>query len=406
MKKIRIGCIITPYFNEEVSKQELIAMDEKERPWLKDVPKEYVIPHKNKSWVSYDISILLYLKNNYGEQYDFVPIIGNDKKIYEKVQSCSMVFLLIFDKLEAYHVLSKQEYQRIEHVFSKDNIFPPAAFQMLINYKNDYYQYLQKKNVSVLPMVVIKSEDIEDDEEEVIEKISALPKGDEGKIIGKPIFGQESIDFEIFQENGMYKVSKYLERIQSLYEGCIFQPYIKALQQNGEWRVFFIGNQFVYMMRTLVGVQYKATLIDPTKDKDFNDVLAFAHKVFHALPALDVFGKPVDRLLTRIDIGCCQGEKENQKKKGYFVSEVEFVPSMYFDVAEVQKLQIDKKLSEQIIKILRQVDSSRHSVSLQRNQDRARIILVLVLVIILVIIMIYQSWTSWTSWTSSKKSLK
>jgi hypothetical protein len=400
MKKIRIGCIITPYFNEEISKKELIAMDEKERPWLKNVPKNFVISHKNKSWVSYDISILLYLKSNYGAEYDFVPIIGNDKKIYEKAQSCNMVFLLIFDKLEAYHVLSKQEYQRIENVFSKDNIFPPAAFQMLINYKNDYYQYLQKKNVSVLPMVVIKSEDIEEgeDKEEVMLKISELPKGDEGKIIGKPIFGQESIDFEVFEKNGMYKVNKYLERIQSLYEGCIFQPYIKALEKNGEWRVFFIGNRFVYMIRT----QNINTFIDSSKDKDFDDALRFAHEVFKALPTLNVLGKPVDRLLTRIDIGCCQGDKGKQKK-GFFVSEVEFVPSMYFDVPEVQKLQIDKKLSEQILKIVRQVDFSKQSVLFQsqRNQDdRTRIILVLVLVIILVIIMIFRWWSWWASTSS------
>jgi hypothetical protein len=311
-----------------------------------------------------------------------------------------MVFLLIFDKLEAYHVLSKQEYQRIENVFSKDNIFPPAAFQMLINYKNDYYQYLQKKNVSVLPMVVIKSEDIEEgeDKEEVMLKISELPKGDEGKIIGKPIFGQESIDFEVFEKNGMYKVNKYLERIQSLYEGCIFQPYIKALEKNGEWRVFFIGNRFVYMIRT----QNINTFIDSSKDKDFDDALRFAHEVFKALPTLNVLGKPVDRLLTRIDIGCCQGDKGKQKK-GFFVSEVEFVPSMYFDVPEVQKLQIDKKLSEQILKIVRQVDFSKQSVLFQsqRNQDdRTRIILVLVLVIILVIIMIFRWWSWWASTSS------
>ena len=387
MKKIRIGCIITPYFDEEISKEELIDINKKQRPWLTNVPSEYTIEHKNKSWVSYDISILLYLQNRYGAEYDFIPIMGNDKNIYKEVQSCSMVFLLIFDKLEAYHVLSKQEYQRIENVFSRDNIFPPAAFQMLINYKNEYYEYLKEKNVSVLPMMVVKSEEIKEDREEIIEKLSALPKGDGGKIIGKPIFGQESIDFEIFEKDRMYKINKYLERIASLYEGCIFQPYIKALQTNGEWRVFFIGNQFVYMVRTILN-EYKATLIDPAKEKNYDKLLAFAKKVFHALPGLELFGRPVERLLTRIDIGCCQGDMDG----GYFVSEVEFVPSIYFDVPEVQKLQMDKKISEQIIHIIRQVDFPRYNMTIQKNQDRSRLILVLVLVVILAIIKIYRSW--------------
>jgi hypothetical protein len=154
----------------------------------------------------------------------------------------------------------------------------------------------------------------------------------------------------------------------------------------------------VYMIRT----QNINTFIDSSKDKDFDDALRFAHEVFKALPTLNVLGKPVDRLLTRIDIGCCQGDKGKQKK-GFFVSEVEFVPSMYFDVPEVQKLQIDKKLSEQILKIVRQVDFSKQSVLFQsqRNQDdRTRIILVLVLVIILVIIMIFRWWSWWASTSS------
>lgn len=388
MKRIRIGCLITPYFDEEIDKDELIVIDVQKRPWLDNVPSEYTIHYEKKTWVSYDISILLYLRKFYGKQYDIVPIIGNNKNIYKEVQSCNIVFLLIFDKLEAYHVLSKQEYQRIENVFSKDNIYPPAAFQMLINYKNEYYDFLRKKHVDVLPMLVVKSTNIEDDMEEVEEQISKLPKGDEGKIIGKPIFGQESIDFRIFaKEDRTYKIRKYLERIASLYEGCIFQPYIKSLQNNGEWRVFFIGMQYVYMIRTIEIPTIKITFVDTTKDEKSREVLQFAKRVFNTLPRLELFGRPVDRLITRIDIGCCQ-----QGRVGYFVSELEFVPSMFFDVLEVQELQMDKKLSEQIIHIVRQIDFHRYNVNLVKMQNRERMVIVLVLVIILVLIMVFRSW--------------
>ena len=50
--------------------------------------------------------------------------------------------------------------------------------------------------------------------------------------------------------------------------------------------------------------------------------------------------------MTRIDVNCCYDGK-------YFVSEIEFVPSLYINT--VDNLFIDKQLGDQIMKISHQI---------------------------------------------------
>ena len=175
-----------------------------------------------------------------------------------------------------------------------------------------------------------------------------MKRGDENKFIGKPIYGQESIDFKIFPSHVHENtIEKYLERITSIYTGCIFQPYLKNFDKLGEYRVFYIGDKQTYCINTKdvrgLGSEKTISLRDPAFEKLRN----FAQNVFDHLPKFLNHKVEISKLLTRIDIACCL------KRNEYFVSEIEFVPSLYLDT--VDHLFIDKKLAEQIMRIVEEI---------------------------------------------------
>jgi hypothetical protein len=87
----------------------------------------------------------------------------------------------------------------------------------------------------------------------------------------------------------------------------------------------------------------------------------------------------VEKLVTRIDIGCCFGIPK------YFVSEVEFVPSLYTNIQEVVKIMIDKTMGDQIIKIIEQINFS----SLTTRYNKNYIIIICSCVVFILLVFIY-----------------
>lgn len=363
---MKIGLVTTPFKEDEIKKFEYIAIHKK-RKWLKNMNCDYII-HLNENYayndlqardyirkngskyVTDDISIYYYLKDKYGKKHSFILIKGDDENIENIVKSCDVVFLLIFDILEAFHTLPKEKFEKIQNVFSLPNVFPPYAYQKLINHKNLYYDYLSQHDITVVPTLYISSQDFLNDPQTCVEKVLSMSRGDMNSFIGKPIYGQESIDFQLFDEyTRSNHIHKYLERISALYKGCVFQPFIKSLSEDGEYRVFYIGKKYVYTIKTKFDstrtyITEKYVTLD--NDKKLKDVLKFTNKVFQILPHLEVGGKEVDKLLTRIDVNCCYDGK-------YFVSEIEFVPSLYINT--VDDLFIDKQLGDQMMKISNQI---------------------------------------------------
>ena len=379
---MKIGLLITPYKNEEMLKAEMIPITD-QRPWLHSVHQKFIIEDKDEDtdWVPDDISIYYYLKETYKNKHQIEYIMGNDPFVYDKVKQCDIVFLLIFDMLEAFHILSHSEFKEMKRTFMLPNVYPPFSFQNFINNKNKYYQYLMEKGVPVLPMVHVSSDEFKRNPQECVQRVLQITRGDEGAFIGKPIFGQEKKDFEIFEKNvESYKLVKYLERVTNLYDGCIFQPFVKYLAEKYEFRVYFVGDRYIYTIRTqfipfqgIFDLQFMTMEDDPELLK----IVQFAKKVFSLLPELNMGSKKVDKLVTRIDISCCFQTSQ------YFVSEVEFVPSLFSSEQKVVDLMIDQLIGEQIIKISEQLDlPSIHSV--QRKETMYRWIGILVLIIVIV----------------------
>lgn len=363
---MKIGLVRTPFKEDEMNKFEYIAVHKK-RKWLKNIDCDYII-HLNEDYadndlqarnyirkngskyVTDDISIYYYLQYKYGKEHSFILIKGDDENIESIVKSCDVVFLLIFDILEAFHTLPREKFEKIENVFSLPNVFPPYAYQKLVNHKNLYYNYLSEHGITVVPSLHISSQDFLNDPQTCVEKVLSMSRGDLNSFIGKPIYGQESIDFHLFDEyTRSNHVHKYLERISSLYKGCVFQPFIKSLAKDGEYRVFYIGNKYVYTIKTKFDstrTYITDTHVTQRDDKKLKDVLTFTNKVFQILPNLKLGGKQCDKLLTRIDVNCCYDGK-------YFVSEIEFVPSLFINT--VDNLFIDKQLGDQMMKISNQI---------------------------------------------------
>lgn len=343
---MRIGLLITPFKEDQIQKQEYVKV--KYRDWLNNLKTKETIMIRNKKFATDDMSILYYLRDKYGKQHTFVKIQGNDKKLKEKIESCDIVFTIIFDLLEAFHILPSKEFSKIKKAFQSPNVYPPYQYQFLINNKNEYYQYLEDEGINVLPFLYISSKKFAANRKKCIREILGMKRGDENKFIGKPIYGQESIDFQIFKSHVQeHTIEKYLERITSIYSGCIFQPYLKNFDKIGEYRVFYIGNKQSYCINTKdvqgVGTEKAISLRDPALEKLRN----FAQNVFDHLPKFLNHKVEISKLLTRIDIACCL------KRNEYFVSEIEFVPSLYLDT--VDHLFIDKKLAEQMMRIVEEI---------------------------------------------------
>ena len=394
---MKIGLVRTPFKEDEMDKFEYIAIHKK-RKWLKNVDDEYII-HLNEDYaegnlkarnyirkngskyVADDISIYYYLQYKYGKRHSFILIRGDDENIESIAKSCDVVFLLIFDILEAFHTLPTEKFERIQKVFSLPNVFPPYTYQKLVNHKNLYYDYLSKHGIRVVPTLYISSHEFLKDHHSCVEKVMTIPRGDRNSFIGKPIYGQESIDFYLFDEyTRPNHVHKYLERISALYKGCVFQPFIKSLSDDGEYRVFYIGDQYVYTIKTKFNsarsdIEEKHVTLET--DKKLKDVLKFTNKVFQSLPDLKVGGKSIEKLMTRIDVNCCYDGN-------YFVSEIEFVPSLFMNT--IDDLLIDKQLGDQIMKISHQI----YNTPVKNDKKKQWLVLcILFLFLILFVVILY-----------------
>lgn len=353
---MKIGIICTPYLSEEVWKEELVPIDPS-RPWLRELPEKYVLKSRGKLYTTDDISIAYYLKEKLKGTGHQVRVMIPDKDITYQLLENDVNFVLIFDLLEAFHTMPKSKFELMRKILKLHNVYPPYEYQHFFNHKNIYYETLRSKGINVLPFVYISQKDYNNNPEEAIERVMTMTKGDEDRIIGKPIYGQESIDFQEFH-SPLYKdkVEQYIERLLKIYEGVIFQPYIDGLRNNNEYKIIFVGDKPVYGARVQRGT---ADIFTPEEEPE---VMKFAMKVFNSIPKLMYKGRVSSRLLTRVDVGCCYPENQ------LFVAEIEFVPSLFMaDIPKTSGIFIDALLGDQIEKITTEVMS-------YQEQDTGKVI--------------------------------
>lgn len=348
---LKIGILITR-LKAEKDKNELLNINSTKRPWLKKTPHHLTIIHKGKRCTSGDVSIGMYIGDKFGIDIDF---ISPEEISVKRCHSNDINFMLIFDLIECYHVdYKKKGNKALFDNFKKTlqrvrNMYPPYYYQKFINNKCSYISHLDKKLTPTIPTFCITQKNyFKNGIKDTMEKLQKKIKSQKWtKIIGKPIYGQEAIDFKIFNpnDNGNKALVKYMDRCFNKYPGIIFQKYIEGFDKEiPEIRLYFIGGKYEYSVITT------SKSIKLPKDEggtgiiqNKNEIITKGYDIIKDLPEIKMNGIVLPNLLTRLDIGCLQDNS-------IFVNEVEFVPSLYVDVIKVLP---EPMLGDEMVNILK-----------------------------------------------------
>lgn len=328
---MKIGILITRA-NAEKKKDELVLISSRKRPWLSEIydpskHKSLSIKSNGKLYVPGDVSIGFYILWNWKNvEVDFIHPHEISPK---RLSSNDMNFMIIYDLIESFHVDSNEIYTKFKNTLKHcKNIYPPYEYQKFINNKCNYITHLSSKKKSVIPTQCITREFFK---QNGLEKTIQYLKGvvDKKKwtqFIGKPILGQESIDFAKFETTGDRSLGVYIKRCMSKYPGLIFQKYIEGFDKsNPEIRLYYIGNEYKYsVVTTDKTVKIPKSEKGTAEIKQHKELISFGNSVLASLPKINIEGKHLPRLLTRIDIAC-----QKDYEKPWYVNEIEFVPSLY-----------------------------------------------------------------------------
>jgi hypothetical protein len=350
---MKIGILLTRAKSEK-KKDELVNINSNKRPWLREIyysnPEFYkqfsVISSKGKLSVPGDVSIGMYISWNWkNTEIDY--ILPQDISV-NRLHSNDINFMIIYDLIESFHVDSPKIYRKLENTLKQcKNIYPPYDYQKFINNKCNYITHLERKKDAIIPTKCIMTDYFKKHGlskcMDMLENHISKYKWD--KFIGKPVFGQESIDFKKFDKFTESKVSKYMKAGFKKYPGLIFQKYIDGFDKsNPEVRFYFFGNKFKYsVITTDTTVKIPKEELGTEKIPTRNALIKKAKITLSNLPPIIMKGKKMPRLLTRIDVAC-------QKKyaKPWLVNEVEFVPSLYIqDINYIPEIL----MGDQMIKI-------------------------------------------------------
>ena len=355
---MKIGIVLN-YKKAEKKKDELIDINSK--PWLKIAENPKYLAHtliiKGKKYVPADVAIGLYIESKYPNAV--VDYITPDEISTRRFKKNDIVFIIIYDLLEAFHLTKKDNFIKFKQALkNSNNVYPPFQYQKFINNKCIYYKYLKAKGIAVAPTHCITTEKWYNRNPKgyVDNLVSKVTKNKWESIIAKPVYGQESIAFSKFmgcKKDGLTcqktRLLKYLKKNVPKYKSIVIQQYIKGFDKNNpELRTYFINGEYYYSIITTAhdveqpvqeGGKY------PIPDDKWKYAMEFAKKVMNSLPKLDLANK--SPILTRIDIG---SGLENVPH-GLFINEVEFVPSLYI---EDQNNPVVEKIGDSLVEVTKE----------------------------------------------------
>ena len=345
------------YKKAELKKEELININSKKSPWLslakEDIYNPYVIVSDKKQFIPADVAIGIYLESHFNVKVDYITPPEISTRRFKKND---IVFIIIYDLLEAFHLSDEKLFYNFKNALkNSNNVYPPYEYQKFINNKCKYYAYLSEKKIPVAPTFCITKEKwfSKSPQKYVDNLLSKVKTKGWDSIIAKPVYGQEAIGFAKFMDcqKSPQKLSKYLEKNVPKYKSIVIQQYIPGFDKNKpEIRTYFVNGEYAYSVVTSATVvaqvkQEGGTYSIP--DNEWKYLLSFAKKVMNALPKLDLKGKMKNPILTRIDIG----SGLDGVPYGYFVNEVEFVPSLYI---EDHSFPVVEKIAESLFSVAKE----------------------------------------------------
>ena len=354
---LKIGFLLN-YKKAEKKKDELFNINSRSTPWIKKgYESKYQKNIINHTFVPDDVALGIYLEYTYPNV--IVDYITPDEISSKRFKQNDIVFVLIYDLLEAFHLKDKSNFYKYKQTLkSCKNVYPPYQYQKFINNKCIYYKYLFEKGIPVAPTYCISKLKwfSKNPDTYVKNLLSKIKTKKWNSFITKPVYGQESIDFSSYKacnntvkkcksercfkakiipqkstlDCQKTKLLKYLTKNVPKYNGIIIQNYIEGFdKKKPEIRTFFINGIYAYSIITddnnaycpvQEGGKYKKI-----SDEEWNYIRLFSKKVMDTLPKLNLPGMMKHPILTRIDIGSgLEGVPYT-----YFINEVEFVPSLY-----------------------------------------------------------------------------
>ena len=357
---LKIGIVLN-YKKAEKKKDELLNISSRKMPWLALAKEEKYKAHvisavragKERQFIAADVAIGIYIESHFPHvEIDYITPPEISTRRFKKND---IVFVIIYDLLEAFHLSDKQIFYTFKNALkNSNNVYPPYQYQKFINNKCSYYKYLADKDISVAPTFCITKEKwySKSPAKYVDNLLSKVKTKKWDSIIAKPVYGQEAIGFAKFEDcqDKKTKLSAYLAKNVPKYKSIVIQEYIPGFDKNKpEIRTYFIDGKFVYSIvtsQTVIaqpaqeGGSYKKL-----SDEEYAHVLKLAKHTMESLPKLDLKGKHKHPILTRIDIG--SGIEDEKVPFGMFVNEVEFVPSLYIEdhsypaIQEIAKSFVD-----------------------------------------------------------------
>jgi hypothetical protein len=268
---------------------------------------------------------------------DFIiDYITPDEISVSRFKKNDIVFVIIFDLLECFHLADKKKYNTFKNALKQsNNVYPPYKYQKFINNKGTYYKYLSKSGIPVAPTECIS--DFFTYKRNVNEYVSKfLKKIPWGSFIIKPVYGQESFGFAKFLnvydniEKTKRKLKSYFKKIIPKYKSVIVQKYIPGFDKNSlEARLYYIGGKYLFSMTTS-GLTHTTSMREarPVQEggtfkitnSNWNFIRKLGDRVFKTLPKFNLPPGMKNSIITRIDIGSgLEGVP-----RGYFLNEVEF----------------------------------------------------------------------------------
>ena len=382
--ELKIGIVLN-YKKAEMKKDELYSVHSKERPWLQLADDKKYNPFvitkaadyslKTKKYVPADVAIGIFLENmsnqGNGEVKITIDYITPEEISIERFNSNDIVYIIIYDLLESFHLSDKSKFENFKNTLKKcDNVYPPFEYQKFINNKCAYYKYLADKKIPVAPTHCIsKKKWLKRDSDAYVNKLIRKIKNNKwDSVIAKPVYGQESKDFAKFVTKRIEncnencdsgscnesidcqkgRIKKYLSKNIPKYKSIVIQEYIPGFDKsNPEFRTYFIDGIYAYTVVTTdtivdTPVQEGGTFKIPSNQWKY--IMRFSKRVMDSLPKFNLKGVHRSPILTRIDIGSgLEGVPFT-----FFVNEVEFVPSLYI---EDQNFPVVEEIAKSLLEV-------------------------------------------------------
>lgn len=388
------GIIYTPLLETEVNvKNDGVPLDINQRPWLQNLPSNFIVQDDNGDFFTTgDVSLYYYIKWMY-PQID-IKLLNPHEITEADVAANKINFVITYNRGEAYSFDTYDNFLKINDILQHKSIYPPQSWQKLVDHKQNMYKYLQDNGVNVLPYRYYSSSDESIDVDDIIEDIEDYAEeNDVEKIIIRPEFGTISNDIGVFDMDDLEteEFEDYIDKVQDKYPGMIVTPFVEDFKTNGEFKVYFVGGRPFLVLKLLQSVETDEdgeeegpdiTLFNPS-DPYVAQFVEYAQQVFARLPKITI-GKDTQfpLIYTRIDLVCCY-------KGQIFLNEIEAVPSLLGpDKKEAPFL--DQSVGDQIVQVIQLYEMLDKKEKRKNTIYSGIYIAIISIIILLIVIMILK----------------